>query len=464
MKARRPVKRRLWVEELEARLVLSTTAVSSNWSGYAALPTTGLVNSARASWFVPTVSGTGTSYSSVWVGIDGFNSGTVEQIGIDADLVNGVPQYYAWFEMYPAYPVNLSMTIHPGDKIDASVAASTTGEFTLSLTATPKGGGGGQSFTTKQTLHGAARSSAEWVVEAPSSFFGVLPLAPFSPVTFSGASFAVDGGTSGPISSAPNVQITMANPSGAKATPSNLDSTGTSFTVTFSAPAPAPTPPPRRRHHFFQNNTGTAPTAASSGVSSATTPSAVALAAVLVNEAPPQVLPGLPVTPAQVTAPTPAPAVASPALPSSFGLAGALPGRSASADTLDGGGGDQAPVADSAPAADQPGTPSPRLAPDANPDAAPAPMPTPAPDDSRGQLEGTAVALGQAPDAAPVELPWEPAARLEGVRAWVGRVEEEGTTFEAGASVAFALALGGSWGVAAEEAEGRRRRQRQRPF
>src|SRR5215831_6270848 len=78
MKARRPVKRRLWVEELEARVVLST-AVSSNWSGFAVLPP-GQVHSASGKWVVPSVSGTGTSYSSVWVGIDGYNSRTVEQI------------------------------------------------------------------------------------------------------------------------------------------------------------------------------------------------------------------------------------------------------------------------------------------------------------------------------------------------------------------------------------------------
>jgi Peptidase A4 family len=369
--------------------------------------------------------------------------------------VFGVPHYYAWFEMYPAFPVNLSMSIHPGDAIAASVAASDTGDFTLSITNTTTA----ESFTTTRALPRAARSSAEWIVEAPSSS-GVLPLAPFTPVTFTEASFAVDGGTAGPISSAPNVQITMANPSGAKATPSTLDSTGTSFTVKFSAPAPATTTsPPHRRHH--SNNVGVTP-AASSGASSATTPSAVALATVLVNEAPPQVLPGLPVTPTQATVLTPAPTAAAPVLPSSFGLPGALPGRSASGDTLDGGGGDQALVTDSAPAANQPGAPGDQPAPDAKPDAAPAPMSKPAPDDSRGQLDGTAVALGQAPDAASAEFQWEPAARLEGVRAWVGRVEEEGTTFEAGAGVAFALALSGTWGVATEEAEGRRRRQR--PF
>ena len=45
-----------------------------------------------------------------------------------------------------------------------------------------------------------------------------------------------------------------------------------------------------------------------------------------------------------------------------------------------------------------------------------------------------------------------------------GRVEEEGTTFEAGAGVAFALALGGTWGVATGEAEARRRRRGQQPL
>ena len=40
--------------------------------------------------------------------------GTVEQTGTDSDCNGGSPVYYAWYEFYPAFPVDLGMTIKPG--------------------------------------------------------------------------------------------------------------------------------------------------------------------------------------------------------------------------------------------------------------------------------------------------------------------------------------------------------------
>ena len=56
-----------------------------------------------------------------FVGIDGYNSGTVEQIGTEVDCVNGAPTHYAWYEMYPAPPVILDCTVDGGDTITAAV-------------------------------------------------------------------------------------------------------------------------------------------------------------------------------------------------------------------------------------------------------------------------------------------------------------------------------------------------------
>lgn len=42
-------------------------------------------------------------YASFWVGIDGYSSGSVEQLGTHSDCVGkGRASYYAWWEMYPA--------------------------------------------------------------------------------------------------------------------------------------------------------------------------------------------------------------------------------------------------------------------------------------------------------------------------------------------------------------------------
>src|SRR5207248_4587486 len=124
---------RLYVEELEVRLVPSTLTTSTNWSGYAVAAGAGAVGSVSGRWVVPAVSGTGTAYSSAWVGIDGFNSATVEQIGTSSDLSRGTPQYYAWYEMYPSGSVEIPLTIHAGDTISASVTYAANG-FTLSIT------------------------------------------------------------------------------------------------------------------------------------------------------------------------------------------------------------------------------------------------------------------------------------------------------------------------------------------
>ena len=77
----------------------------------------------------------GTTYSAEWVGIDGYNSNTVEQIGTELDITNGTPSYYAWYEMYPSDSYNItsdttktgaivpnsSFTVKPGNTISASV-------------------------------------------------------------------------------------------------------------------------------------------------------------------------------------------------------------------------------------------------------------------------------------------------------------------------------------------------------
>src|SRR5689334_5472712 len=129
--------RQLWrsrprVEELEGRWVPASLSYSTNWAGYAVTAGNGSVTKVAGLWVVPPVATTNSGYSSAWVGIDGFNSSTVEQIGTDSDYLNGVPRYYAWYEMYPAGPVNLSLTVQPGDTISASVSYA-SGVFTLSI-------------------------------------------------------------------------------------------------------------------------------------------------------------------------------------------------------------------------------------------------------------------------------------------------------------------------------------------
>ena len=121
----------------------------------------------------------------------------------------------------------------------------TTGESSTVYASVPQ--------TRRRTVT-AERSSAEWIVEAPSSGSGVLPLANFGQATFTNASATI-AGTTGPIdgSAWQAAQINMASPSATEASTSSLTDSSTlatsSFVVAYgsvtpSSPAPAPTTAP----------------------------------------------------------------------------------------------------------------------------------------------------------------------------------------------------------------------------
>lgn len=209
---------------------------STNWAGYAALtsltnPSVGSVSNVQGKWLVPTMSctSTGNTYSSIWVGIDGYSNGTVEQTGIEADCTSGQPQYYGWYEMYPKFGYKVPVTISQGNTITGKVEYIGSGNFRLTLTNASTG----KSFVTTQRNSRAQRTSAEWIVEAPSSG-GVLPLANFWTDFLSGSQARIKGNTS-TINAFANDRIDMVNSNGTvtKATTSALTN-GTDFTVTWN--------------------------------------------------------------------------------------------------------------------------------------------------------------------------------------------------------------------------------------
>lgn len=195
---------------------------SLNWSGYVARGAT--FDSVAGAWVQPGATcGKGQQYAAFWVGLDGNTSSTVEQLGTDADCLNGRPRYYAWYEMYPAASVTIpDFTVVPGNTYSASVSYNaTTNAFTLSIS-----GGGNIPFSITLPGGGQARSSAEWIAEAPSIGNHILPLTNFGTMIFSGAN-----------SSSPTVtpwdKIIMTDNKGRpKAAPSTLGPKN-SFTVTW---------------------------------------------------------------------------------------------------------------------------------------------------------------------------------------------------------------------------------------
>ncbi len=235
----------------------ATAVQSSNWAGYA--DTNDTFNSVSSSWTEPTVNcansnsglngllglsslngllgGPGAA-SAFWVGLDGYNSTSVEQLGTDSDCDSGSPSYYAWYEMYPNPSVQLpsQYPVQPGDKMTALVSANSAGtSFTLMI----KDATAGWTFSTTQTGSGFARSSAEVIAEAPSScsllFCSEVPLADFGQINYSGSSVVNAAGTKGSLSSFNANEITMSSNGTTLATPSSLSSDGSSFSVAWNA-------------------------------------------------------------------------------------------------------------------------------------------------------------------------------------------------------------------------------------
>jgi Peptidase A4 family len=212
-------------------------STSTNWAGFAAFQKRTTFSAVRGRWIEPTATcnTNKTQYASFWIGIDGYNSNTVEQIGTDSDCVGHTPTYYAWFEMYPAPPHNITgVAIHPGDRIVTRISASNH-RFTLVLTNATTG----KTFKTREKLLQAQQSSAEWIAEAPSGCTSqschVLPLANFGSIDFTG-SYTTANGHEGSISDPAwkHDRINMAaSASVTKATTSPLNATGTEFSVTW---------------------------------------------------------------------------------------------------------------------------------------------------------------------------------------------------------------------------------------
>jgi hypothetical protein len=203
-----------------------TEAESTNWSGYAATGANGAFSSVAATWTQPTATCTGSrhrssdSYAAFWVGLDGYSSDSVEQTGSDSDCVGTTPDYYGWYEMYPANPVYYTNTVKPGDAMSASVVFSGTDTYTLTLTDST------QKWTQKQVINesGFDRSSAEVITEAPccTNSGGILPLSDFGTINY-GSSTA--NGTS--LGSQSPTEIIMIDNSGLdKDTTSAINSSG----------------------------------------------------------------------------------------------------------------------------------------------------------------------------------------------------------------------------------------------
>lgn len=223
----------------------TSTGSSTNWGGYVVNTPNNAVSDVKGSWVVPKFKGScGGFYNlsevAFWVGIDGYSSSTVEQIGTSVECVSAlyvsVVTYFAWYEFYPAGPVVLGMSISPGDHVSAEVKySSSTALYTVSLRDATTAA----SFSKSVGSISANRSSAEWIAEAPSGVSGILPLVDFGTVHFKGCAATISG-VAHVVGGFSNIQLWMVNAAGTayKAAPGGLSASGAGFAVVWKSYGP----------------------------------------------------------------------------------------------------------------------------------------------------------------------------------------------------------------------------------
>ena len=224
--------------------------VSSNWAGHVAALRHGRGHaflSVSGTWVVPTAtcSEGNQGYSAVWVGLGGYdeNASGLEQAGTEQDCNRrGAATYAAWFEILPAGAVKIDMHVHPGDTV--SVSTTVAGHWVTfhfrDLTT-------GARFSTTRHASATDVSTAEWIVEAPSSCSAsgacsALPLARISPVQFASAT-AISGTRSRPAGEATWSNTTIELKQASVSLPTNPEvQTGPEETVVSAIPSPAVLP------------------------------------------------------------------------------------------------------------------------------------------------------------------------------------------------------------------------------
>lgn len=214
-----------------------TTVYASNWSGYVATAP-GQYTSVSASWTIPSVSTSSPpAYSSAWIGIGGWNSTRLIQVGTDQDILNnGSAVYFAWREVYPG-PVFLIGYVSPSDSIVATISQVSANASTWRMLVI-RNSGTLLNLTIRARVNVASQKTAEFIVERPAIQVGrrdqLTALANFGTVTFSQCS--TNQGALPSLTSAVMVVMTGSGNSTGQylAQPGALEASNDSFTVRYS--------------------------------------------------------------------------------------------------------------------------------------------------------------------------------------------------------------------------------------
>ena len=206
-------------------------ARSYNWSGYVAKG--GSYTHIAGSWTVApgTTTGNALTANAAWIGIGGFDgTSNLIQTGTRTLEWNGQVTYQAWYELIPAPPVPFSVTVGPNDTVSASISETSKNVWTITFTNVTSG-----ESAAVRVPYVSHKSSAEWIVERPSSSGTLVALTPFNAFVFSGLSAVKNGKAVTPVTAAAKKLLLIERNGTTLLTPSALGKNGRSFTIARNA-------------------------------------------------------------------------------------------------------------------------------------------------------------------------------------------------------------------------------------
>jgi hypothetical protein len=234
---------------------LANTVASSNWSGYAVHRTGLKFRRVSGSWTQPraTCPSHERTYSSFWVGVGGFSTSAkgLEQIGSELDCnAAGQQRSAVWYELVPAPSRHITMTVKPGDRLNASVTVVGNRVSFRLVDATR-----GETFSKQLSTRSIDLTSADWITEAPSTCDGfgscqTLPLTDYGSAHFTKTRAETIAGHSGAITNSAwdTTRLVLSQSSSSLAsldtrrtsTPTSLQESGNAFVVHYGQSSIAP--------------------------------------------------------------------------------------------------------------------------------------------------------------------------------------------------------------------------------
>ncbi len=205
---------------------------SANWSGYVVTSKRHRITAVTSDFTVPSP-GVSSGYASNWAGIGGFSKGDLIQAGTSEFFTPG-KRYFAWYELLPGPETALHhcsgvphCTVTAGDRMKVKIKQLSSGKWRISIDDATAGWS-----WRKTTKYKSSRSSADWILEAPTVSGQQSKLPHGLGTSFFGptSTYTTTNSASRPIAKGNPVTIDLISPNKAReATPSRLASKGQSF-------------------------------------------------------------------------------------------------------------------------------------------------------------------------------------------------------------------------------------------